>query len=647
MEIVPKKNQNGRIARTRRGAALMYALLVVFILSLILLAMGGLVTSHFKEEENTATYSRLLYSAEAAANWQLLQVSRAVPNLPNGSTPSNPGAGFQTLDSLNRSRPAIGDYTNINDDLGGIQVSDNVQAWATNPDGNQWTPPNSCFVYAIASDPQNPSVRRGVSFTATGTKLSDRFTIFGRDSVNFNAGSQTCKIARGFVGSNGPISYSGSPPQSVKNSPLGGFRGCLLTGPQATLVNPSGWPTDPNPALSIDYPHLPDPTILPSIDQVVSYTLPGTDISALKNSPRTRNNQGRRAQLVTDHRDGSSRDSNGNLIYPYPAIGAMVSMNYRAGLKTFDSTQFKDLGPVTSLGEAQFSQSVFADDPASPTYYPPPVNPANGKPLRVIRLHAYISDVVTASDQDPNVFYFSNIQMKDNDVLLLDVPQDTFGRRGAPTACRIVIHNNSLSQPIHITNVAVVQVTNADVQHAGKETVGDSAFIFYNDTNQPLSFQPKITLPATGNAFYDSTLDKLSVDKVAAQDTDFPSQAFILTPGCPGLAYGIRAANTSLPAGVNDLGGSVVIDGSYVPCTVIGAIATQVTLIGAVTVGQNVMQYTGKNAHPIARTTVVESSADPFQYQYFYHVTSDYQEINPDAISTPATPAFGYGSPPQ
>ena len=168
--------------RARRGAALMYALLVVFILSLILLAMGGLVTSHLKEEENAAAYSRLLYSAEAAANWQLLQVSRTVPNLPNGAAPSNPGAGFQTMSSLNTSPPA--NYTDINDDIGKIsdsnriQIHDNVRTWVTDTAGPTWAPPNDCVIYAVATDPLT-GMRRAVSLHAAGTKLADRFTIFG------------------------------------------------------------------------------------------------------------------------------------------------------------------------------------------------------------------------------------------------------------------------------------------------------------------------------------------------------------------------------------------------------------------------------------------------------------------------------------
>ena len=646
MEIVPKKNQNlrFRVSRARRGAALMYALLVVFILSLILLAMGGLVTSHFKAEENAATYSRLIYSAEAAANWQLLQVSRTVPNLPDGSEPSNPGAGFQTMSSLNTSPPSSD--TDINADMGGIQIQDNVRTWVADTAAATWSPPNECVIYAMAADPQNAATRRVVSFHAAGTQLADRFTLFGRDSVTFNAsGAQKCAIARGYVGSNGLIASTGSnPPQSVSGSTLGGFRGCLLTGPQAALASGVNWPTN------IDYPHLPDPTILPSIDQVISYMLPGTDISALKTSPRTRNNQGRRLQIVQprDHRDGDDQNP-----LPYPAIGAMVSMNYRASTNTFNSTQFKDLGPVTSLGEAQFSQAVIPDESkingtANPNYYPPPVNPATGKPLRVIRLHAYLSDVAARAERDPNIFYFSNIQMKENDVLLLDVRKATLGRDTHSTTLRIVIHNNSLSQPVHITNVAMLQVTNADAQHKDKELLGNAAFIFYNDTNQPLSFKPTIPITAAGNAFYDSRKDKLSVDVVKPQDTDFPSLAFMLTPGCPGLAYGIRAANSALPAGVNDLGGSVIIDGSLVPCTVVGAIANQVSLIGNVTVGQPSVKYVnGAQSFNIVRDFHVEMDDDINRYVYAYHVTSAYQELNPGALNKASPPAYDYGSPPQ
>ena len=460
--------------------------------------------------------------------------------------------------------------------------------------------------------------------------------------MTFNAsGSQKCAIARGFIGSNGLISsIGGNPPTTVPNAGLGGFRGCLLTGPQAQLGSTAGWPTN------LDYPQLPDPTVLPSIDQIVSY-MTGADISALKGSPLTRNVQGARSQLgqyvqPIDNRDGD------NYSAPYPAIGAMVSMNYRVNKNTFNSTQFKTLGPVTSLGNNQFAQSVFADDPASPTYYPPPVNPATGNRLRIIRLHSYLSDIAARSDQDPNVFYFSNIQMGPDDVLLLDVAQPTASRAANATACRIVIHNNSLTGPIKITNVAIVQVTNADKQHSGKENLGDSSFIFYNDTNQPLQFKPTLALPATTNAFYDSRKDKLSVDTQFPQNTDFPSLAYILTPGCPGLAYGIRPANTALPTGVNDLGGAITIDGTVVPCTVVGAIANQVTLLGNVTVGQVVTQYSGNpTPYYLGRYTVIEAPNDITRYQYSYHATSSYREISPDDVVTASSPAFGYGRPPE
>ena len=661
MEIVPNKNRNSRrILRARRGAALMYALLVVFILSLILLAMGGLVTSHFKEEENVATYSHLIYSAEAAANWQLLQVSRTVPNLPDGSTPSNPGAGFQTLSSLTLSKPDSKVYTNINGDLGGIQIKDNVQSWVTDTEGHTWNPPNDCVIYAIASDPLHPEVRRGISFTATGTKLADRFTIFGRDSVTFSASSpQFCSVQRGFVGSNGSISYTADPPRHTPNT-LGGFRGCLLMGPQAVLENPSGWPAN------LDYPQLPDPAVLPTIDQIISYTLPGTDINTLKTNPITRNNQGPRAQIIYDTRDGSDKTANGLGAYPYPAIGAMVSMNYRAGVNTLNSLQFKPVTgpgnrPVTSLGPNEFNQATIPDESKTvdPKYYYPPPPMVGGKPLHIIRLHAYLSDVDAPSDQDPNIFYFSNIQMRDNDVLLLDVRQVDPGRNGKPTACRIVIHNSGLTGPVHITNVAVVQTTLADFQHRDKESPGDSSFIFYNDTNQPLIFHPNLTLPNTGNAFYDSTIDPLAYETLAdgkkgTVATDYPSVTYTLTPGCPGLAYGIRSANTGLPGGVNDLGGSVEIDGRDIPCTVVGAIANKVTLLGNVTVGQTVIHYIGDGSHhdgndvprTITRGLVVEAPDDPFRYAYFYRVTSSYQDINTNDLTTSA-PAFGYGGIPQ
>ncbi len=651
--------------RAERGAALMYALLVVFILSLIVLAMTGLITSHVKEEENAFEYSHLIYSAEAAVNWQLLQVSRVVPNLPDGSKPSNPGTGFLTVDQIRQVQPDTRDSSTannaeINADLGGIQLRDDVHTWVKNGVSGAtgpWQPPQDCIVYAVATDPKT-GYRRGVSLVASGTRLEDRYTLFGRDSLTFTAnagGSST--IERGYIGSNGSVSYSGAAPQSFNGS-LGGLQGCLQNGIKASFDSaaPSGW----------DIPRTTDAAVFPPISEIVSYIFPGTDISTLQTDPRTRNNQAARSQKIYAERDGSDLLPDGRGAYPYPAIGAMKHMNYRASLKTFNSTQFKTLGPVTSLTEKEFAKSILPkssdadftppDDPSSPDYYPWPKNPNTGQPLRVIRLHSYVSAVTDATDQDMNVFYFNNIQMKENDVLLLDMIRTT-DMVGAPVTCRIVVHGN-LNQPIHITNVAVIQDTVADTAHGYKKSNHiASSFVFYNDTNQPMIFKPTFTLPAVNNAFYDSTKDTLSVDyyKNAPQDTHFPNIEFLLTPGCPGMAYGIRPPNTSLPVGGVDNGGAIVIDGSRVPCTVVAAIANKVTLTGNVTVGQTTAKYVdsyynyvGKPTltYDLTRSTVIEDTNDPFYLVYFYRVSSQYREINPDNPILQTEPASEYGKAP-
>ena len=643
MEIGADKNRIRRY-RARRGAALMYALLAVFILTLITLAMGGLVTSHFKEEENAATYSRLIYSAEAAANWQLLQVSRTIPNLPDGSTPSNPGTGFLTLNQIRQLQPdpTTNNNAEISSDLGGILIGDNaplpnkeiridnLRTWVTGIGANaNWSPPQSCIIYAVATDPVT-NLSRGVSFTAKGTGLADRFTIFGRDAVTFNAvGAKFSKIARGYIGSNGDISYTGVPPKGISGS-LGGMRGCLLTGPQANLIGAVGagaWPD------TWDYPHLPAPTVLPTINDIVAYYFSGTDISVLGSDPRIRNNQPARSQPSVAGQFPDARE-------PTPAIGAMVSMNYRTTANTKAQQQFLDLGHITSLGPLQFDKSNTDAQPLLDQNMPHNrlVGPDGIKPLHIVRLHAYLSDAPGLADQDPNVFYFTNIQMRENDVLLLEVHQPNGGRATNHTALRIIIHNLNLNRPVKITNIAVVQATNAGIQPPEKEKDDDSSIIFYNDTNQPLLFQPTIS----AFNFYDSTLDPLSIDTRAPQDTDYSNIVYALTPGCPGLAYGIRPSNGS-PVGVIDNSGSIVVDGSLVPCTLVAAIANRVKLIGDVSVTQTNVKYKGAN---IPRKLYIENATDPFRYVYFYHVSSTYQDINPDTPTSMSNPAYGYGTAP-
>ena len=217
---------------TLRGAALIYALVAVLIISLLILGVGRLVGAHLQYEESSAESSRLIFSAEAAANWQLNRMSRVAPN---GAVPALGELSADDLESTSKVWMHL-----PTSDTGGIAVQDDVYVrTADTQTSGIWSPPHSFTIFAVARDPRNPSVRRGVRFDGISTGIADRYSIFGLNGVTLS-GTSSIEFDRGYLGSNGTIECT---PDACRRFPAvtcrteAVFGGMLLTGGNARIIN--------------------------------------------------------------------------------------------------------------------------------------------------------------------------------------------------------------------------------------------------------------------------------------------------------------------------------------------------------------------------------------------------------------------------
>lgn len=499
-----------RIKRTigppaHRGAALVFALAAVLIISLLILGVGRLVLHHFVLEESSRSYSRSIYIAEAAANWQINRMSRSA----KPGAPALPGriAHNQIYNFDNHG--ALPDHTNT------FNVNGTAQVWVMDANATRnWEPPNDFNLYAVGTDPIT-GVQRGIFGRGRAVTLGDRYALFGQNGIHFNnanngppaARTGVCTLQQGYIASNGAVTFAGNPPIGGVASPQYVFGGCRL-GPQGTIME-GAW------IQNWDIPRLTDPIRWPLIDEIFQYVYNGLT----------------------------------------PAN--MAALNENIQIEYLDGTIFKRFSippaPILRLTSAEFGRS----------------------PQRTLKL--------TARSNSPtgNVFYFEDIQMGPNDILVLDLRKPP----GEPaTAIRILINGPVSGQDIRITNLAYYTPTDPNI------STPNPAYLWFNNTDKPIHFAPSLN-PATHGPVYTNAAERYQ---------------FELRPGIQGMVYGINAF-----AAPNNQAGSVEVDGSAdFPVTIHSIIANSIQLNGRMTVSQ---------------PASIEDPADAMRYVLYYSIRTLYE----------------------
>jgi len=563
---VAKRQRNTR--RKQRGAALVFALVAVIVISILTLATGRLVGGHLALEQKAEGYSRAINIAEAAANWQLNRMSRS--KLP-GDTTSIPGR--LTYEEVNTwgegagggPEPYFGTLPTA--DLG-TAFDGNATVWVRSGAGGnsegigKWTSPEDAVIYALGQDPVT-RISRGVKFRVKPVGLSDPYALFGVNGLNFDstpsggvADGGAASIIKGFIGSNGLVS------SDAAILPIGGAYslGCRL-GPDATMSPAAGsWPA------GWDFPRLLDAVQWPKIDQVIGFMYQGRSVADCATA-----NDNTQIEVMSSESGNFSplRESSGNI--------------------------------VTALTSTQFDRSILYQGQ-----------------YRVIRLRA------SENAANGNLFYFSAIQMRPNDVLILDSrkfydPSDTTPPAGYQHTIRILINNANVGSQTTVTNLAYFQADLPD-QTAGEVTPEPFACFWYNNTAGVFNYQPahpyaeRFFEPGGANPLFRYQLD----------------------PTLRGIVYGVN----SLSAPGNQAGDINISGKSGFTVKVRSLVGNHVNILGPVTIEWSFNQ-----------DSAIEDNKNPNMYVLYYSIYRRiFGEMSPDVdprdLSDPgvqASPVYDYG----
>ncbi len=286
-----------------RGAALIFALVVVLISSLFILAMGTFALQHLYLEQTESDYGTALYSAEAALNYELNKISRD-PYQISGPTcaadNTSAGAYNGTLSNAPCSTVAFPNPSN-----------DPVKVYVTHSDGvDPWLPGSNMIVWASGT---HNGVSRRIEAFAGPEGLGDTYAIYGASSLTLNS---TATI-------NGNIGTAGT----LTNNGLTSLNGtCFLETSSAAYngVTPS-W----------DTLRLPNATPWPTVSSVISTVFPE---SSGYPDPIT---------YIAGHNDDFRTIS--------PGITSIMSRDASGNLAPFDTQHF-------SASDPALNSTVFSDN---------------------------------------------------------------------------------------------------------------------------------------------------------------------------------------------------------------------------------------------------------------------------------------------
>lgn len=395
--------------RSRRGAALMFALVAVLIVMTVILGMWNLMVSHVDIEEASRNYSRAMQLAEAGANWQLSQMSRCLPA-------GNPGGlpGYMTYDQFRNANTARitadpqpldwQSYSHSSD----FQMPGGVNAYTVLLGGvDAWQPPQNFLIVSTGMDPAT-GIQRRVSLFGVATGLTDRYLLFANKNLQFKSSvsdpAKNCALKNGYIGTNGTLIV---PNQAPKTSGAGfTFGGCRLGFPaEAQPQGIGSWPND------WDVLRQADEVFWPKVSEVTQYIYQG----------RMPNEVGTMAH---------SNEPNQIWYRTEDALGNITWEHFTS--------------PVLQLGDAEFSKST-NDNPNTTLHN------SSGEKYRVICLSVSKASLVG------NTFYFRKIDMSEKDILVLDVgpPPDSTVSNGPDGIVTLrILLNGDIGTAHKVTNLA-------------------------------------------------------------------------------------------------------------------------------------------------------------------------------------------------
>ena len=501
--------------RSQRGAALVFALAAVIVIVTLTLATGRLVGEHLALEQSAEGYSHAINIAESAVNWQLNRISRS--KLPGDST-TIPGRlsyeAINTWDEIaNAQDPYIG--TLPSGELG-TNFDGNVKVWVRSANSNgAWTPPNVAMITALGQDAKT-GITRGVQIFAGPVGLSDQYALFGVNELQFD--SATTVTGVNVVGADPGAAqiirgYIGSNGSVTNRDSTFPTGGAQFFG---CRLGPQATlsPTGSSWTAGWDFPRLLDPVSLPAIDQVIGYMYRGRSVSD--------------CATANDNAQIDYLDDNGNF-QPLRDAGGNV---------------------VTQLTAAEFDRSTTR---------------------HALRIRA------SETAPNSNLFYFTRIEMRSGDTLVLD-SRKTYPTVTSPQhSIRILIDNDDPNIETIITNLAYFQ-SQLPLQTAGDVNTDPESYFWFNNTagtfvyNPSQAYQEYWYLPNGAGSLYRYQLD----------------------PTLRGTVYG--ANSLSAP---NTRAGDIAVYGkSAFPVTVWSLVGNHVKVVGPVTItGKSTEDYNNPNMY--------------------------------------------------
>jgi Tfp pilus assembly protein PilV len=487
--------------RVQRGAALIYALVAVVVIATLTLATGRLIGHHLALEQNAEGYARAINIAEAGANWWLNRMSRS--KLPGDPTNIPGRLSFEEVNTWNEAADEQDPY------IGGLPASET----GTTVDGNVTVWVRSAALGAALgrgwTPPENfrlwsigtdprTGIRRGVGFSGRAIGLSDQYALFGMNELHFDSQPTEAGSDAGAARINAGYIGSNTRVTSRLNSPTP-TGGALYFG---CRLGPEATlqPTASAWAAGWDFPRLPDPVRWPSVEQVIGFMYRGRTVG-----------------------DCATQNDNAQ-IDVMDATGNFVPLRESGGAN------------VDRLTATQFDRS---------THSP-----------KTIRIRA------TETAANGNLFYFTQVQMRPDDVLILDLRKLTPTPAGPEHSIRILVNNPTSANDITITNLAYFD---DDVPSGlgGEENPDTQSYFWFNNTMGRFVFKPERAfqehlLPQVTGALFHYELD----------------------PTLRGLVYGLNANTTDATTA-----GDIVIYGKAAfPVTVRSLVGNHVRLLGPVQV---------------------------------------------------------------
>jgi len=205
-----------------KGSAVLAAISVAALVSLLLAGAATFVMSHNSRVQREKDYQAALTLAEAGINYELLYATSNLTTTKTAHTAASPYTGS----------------------ISGVEG--NYKVWTEGMIGGAWAgPPNDMWIKSVGTV---GNVSRTVAVTGQREGLFADFSVFGTKDVTFTSSTSTVHVT---LGTNGLLSASASGTASIDGEVW--YCGPTASGPSGTNVV-----------------IVPDPVLWPSVDSVVA-----------------------------------------------------------------------------------------------------------------------------------------------------------------------------------------------------------------------------------------------------------------------------------------------------------------------------------------------------------------------------------------